>query len=584
MKHYIEKFKNIRRKKKPRSQYFTKEDLELFHRTLPVDIEKASIAEIIHIIEQDLSKVPECEVCGNHVTFDISHNCYKTYCSKDCRYSEQGVISKMNKTVQDKYGVENISKLDRITEKRKQTNLDKYGVEVPAQSEAVMSKMKATMLDRYGVEHTAQSPELREKMKNTLEDKYGVKHALQNDNIKKTMRTTMKDRYGVDHALQNVDIKNKLKETFLLKFGEDHPSKNPDIKRKTIQSNRILYWDTFLEKLSQKNIDPLFTMESYVDDASEFKYKCMLCGNVFIGGISSQSIYCPYHAFRSKPEYEIKEWLLTLLPDLDIKANTKLSRMELNIYLEKYNLGIEYHGLYWHSDIHKKKNDHQIKWEFFNKKHIDVIQIFESEWFLKKDIVKSIIKGRLGLLPNKVHARKCILKEVPSSEYREFLETNHLQGVARARVKLGLYYNNELIQLMSFSKSRYNSNYEWENIRTCTKLDTHVVGGFSRLLKHFKDRYNPSTIISFVDVRYFTGKGYLNNGFKEKGVSKPNYFYFKKNSLILESRIKYQKHKLKNLLDVFDPNLSEPENMRSNGYLRIFDAGNKILCYNIIRE
>jgi len=188
----------------------------------------------------------------------------------------------------------------------------------------------------------------------------------------------------------------------------------------------------------------------------------------------------------------------------------------------------------------------------------------------------SLISNKIGIVKLKVFARNCDIREIVSFDYRTFLETNHLQGYAPAKIKLGLYMDNELLQVMSFSKPRFNKKYDWENIRTATKMNTVVVGGFSRLLKNFSKQYKGS-IISYVDVRYFTGKGYVSNGFTNIGHSNPNYYYFKRNDLILENRMKFQKHKLEKMLDMFDPNLTEHANMLDNGYLRIYDAGNLIM-------
>ncbi len=104
----------------------------------------------------------------------------------------------------------------------------------------------------------------------------------------------------------------------------------------------------------------------------------------------------------SKGEVEIREWLLSLNPELKIECNTRLQnkegkRFELDIYLPEYNLGIEYHGLYWHSTKFKDKSYHKEKYLFFKEKDIPLIQIFENEWVLKRDIVKSIIKSKLNL-------------------------------------------------------------------------------------------------------------------------------------------------------------------------------------------
>ena len=66
--------------------------------------------------------------------------------------------------------------------------------------------------------------------------------------------------------------------------------------------------------------------------------------------------------------------------------------------------------------------------------------------------------------------------------------------------------------------------------------------------------------------------------FKLVSKSKPNYWYFKIKSdyHTLLNRIPYQKHRQEKILEKFDPEMSEPENMRANGYDRIFDCGNLV--------
>jgi hypothetical protein len=128
---------------------------------------------------------------------------------------------------------------------------------------------------------------------------------------------------------------------------------------------------------------------------------------------------------------------------------------------------------------------------------------------------------------------------------------------------------------MSFSKPRFNKKYDWENIRTCTKINYCVVGGFSKLLKFFKTNYDGS-IVSYVDSRYFNGSGYEENGFKYTNHTNPNYFYFKESTLNLFNRVKFQKHKLKDILECFDENLTEQQNMSNNNFLWIYDCGNDV--------
>jgi len=235
--------------------------------------------------------------------------------------------------------------------------------------------------------------------------------------------------------------------------------------------------------------------------------------------------------------------------------------------------------LVWHSSGNSKlpnkdKDYHLNKTEQCETQGIQLFHIFENEWLEKQEIWKSVLNSKLNRT-NRIYARKCSIRELDNSLYREFCEKNHLQGYGNASVKIGLFYNNELKTLVSFGKSRYDKSIEWELIRFCSKLNTSVIGGASKLLKYFERNYNPESIISYANRRWSQGNLYDKLGFNFVGNTNPNYFYFKPNENILYSRVKFQKHKLKDKLDLFDPNLTETENMYQNGYRKIYDSGNK---------
>jgi hypothetical protein len=63
-------------------------------------------------------------------------------------------------------------------------------------------------------------------------------------------------------------------------------------------------------------------------------------------------------------------------------------------------------------------------------------------------------------------------------------------------------------------------------------------------------------------------------------IIKPNYFYI--NGLELESREKYQKHRLKSILEKFNPLKTEKENMHDNEKFEIYDSGNYKYLYKYI--
>lgn len=265
--------------------------------------------------------------------------------------------------------------------------------------------------------------------------------------------------------------------------------------------------------------------------------------------------------------------------DSPILVNNKtiISPKELDIYIPNYNFAIEFNGIYWHSELNgKDKNYHLQKTIECTKQNIRLIHIFENELIHKRDIVESRLKSILQL-NKRIYARKCSIVQLSSIEFTPFFDANHIQGSVSASICYGLVCEGNIVAAMSFGKSRFDKNIEYELIRYANALDINVVGGASRLFHHFKKHHMPNTIISYSDKRWNTGNLYKQLGFTFDHSSAPNYFYFHPtNYLKLESRQAYQKHKLQSILKTFNPSLTEWENMINNGYDRIWDCGNDV--------
>jgi len=283
---------------------------------------------------------------------------------------------------------------------------------------------------------------------------------------------------------------------------------------------------------------------------------------------------CTHPLNVSSGEQELHDYLASLVPV--IKSDRKMIKpYEIDCLIESKSLGVEYCGIYYHSDKFKANNYHLAKLKKANSVGINLIQIFDDEWNTKKDIVKSILANKLGYASTKIYARKTILKTVPTHDAKLFLVDNHIQGYASGNIHIGLYHNEELVMLATFSNGRTsmgNIDDDWfEMVRLCSKKYTTVVGGFSKVIKFFKDAYQPKGIKTYCDKRYFDGKGYETVGFIRSHDTNPNYHYVK--GSIRYSKYLFQKNKMKDKLKAYDPDKSERENMIANNYLRIFDCG-----------
>lgn len=336
--------------------------------------------------------------------------------------------------------------------------------------------------------------------------------------------------------------------------------------------------DSSILKIAQnKNLTIIEYPKNY-DNTSKIMMSCNVCNKQWETTLFSfrNNNGCKFcNKYISKGEIEISEWLTSI--GIEHTRNKRITfdgiNREIDIFIPKHKLAIDFHGLYWHSSLYKEKNYHKDKYDFINKNlGYQYIQIWENEWIFKKNIVKSIIINKLKLSTKKIFARKCEIREINTKIASDFFYNNHIHGFVGGKIKLGLFYENQLVSSIIIGKSRYNNGFEI--IRFASALDTSIIGGFSKLLKCAIDKYNINILESFVELRYFDGSGYIKNNFTVSSITPPSYYYFKNNNLAkLYHRSTFQKHKLRKILTNFDEILTEYENMKNNGYLQIYDCG-----------
>ena len=569
----------------------------------------------------NITDFPICPNCGKPNTRAIKikdgYAGPKKYCCQSCITSSKEYQDKYAETNIKKYGVKNVFSSDQIKEKIKQTNLEKYGVVNPMELDSVKEKQQNTLIDHYGVNVPLKSKEIQEKSKQTNLEKYGVEYTFQLESVKDKIKQTNLEKYGVKNPSQVEEFKQKRNDTILERFGVDNALKSDEIKKKVVETNldkygvgsvlalesvkkiRLDKQRTLLYKRLKNNkyIEILDSLEEFLNnETKEFHWKCKRCGLEFTSKPTKNrkvesSIYArcpkcfPLLNFQSFSEQFIYNYIHETFPNLEIKSADRTilgTGKEVDIYIPEKRLGIEFDGLYWHS-LHNlnDKNYHLNKTIAAENHGIQLIHIFEDEYTLHEDIVLSRITHLIGGKDNIIYARKCIIKEIDSKTSEEFLNNTHIQGSVNSAYKYGLYYNNELVSVMTFGhlrKSLGSQNIDentYELLRYSCKLNTTVIGGASKLFKYFIRTINPNIIISYCDRRWSTGKLYRNLGFTLDHISQPNYWYVI-NGNHREHRFGWRKDVLKDKLEHFDPNLTEYENMLLNGYDCIYDCGNYV--------
>jgi hypothetical protein len=383
-------------------------------------------------------------------------------------------------------------------------------------------------------------------------------------------------KFGVDSFSKTNEYKERFKNTCINKYGVDNPSKRIEIKKK-ISNKKIDYWKNKLIKelgvLSIKN------------NTYELKCDCEKNHNYFIdkdilhNRKQLKTVLCtichPIKSyFNSGQEIKLKEFLSDYVKVLN---NDRHLGKELDIYIPELKLAFEFNGLYWHNELNKPNKYHLDKTELCEEKGIQLIHIYEDDWIYKQDIVKSMILNKLGKTPNKIYARKCEIREILDNKLvREFLNNNHIQGFIGSKIKIGLFYENELVSLMTFGKRRISMGKksseegEYELLRFCSKLNTNVVGGANKLFKYFKENYNPKFITTYADRSWSTGGLYYQLGLKFKGKTQPNYYYIIDG--VRHHRFGFRKDVL--VKEGYDANKTEHDIMLDRGIYRIYDSGN----------
>ena len=266
----------------------------------------------------------------------------------------------------------------------------------------------------------------------------------------------------------------------------------------------------------------------------------------------------------TRPESIIED----LLKSLNVTYQKKVTGILPNNYELDFligNVAIEVNGLFWHSEANNKtKAYHLTKTELCESKGIQLLHFWDTEILDQQDAVENIIKAKLNK-NQKVFARKCTVRYIEDSDTKDLLKY-HMQGYTPAAMRIGLYYDGELVCLGTFSKPRFAKQYDWELIRFVSKPNITVVGGLSKILSQVS-----GTIISYANRRWSIGGAYDRCGFSMTHVTQPNYYYTKDFKSV-HSRYKFQKHKIQHL-PMFDPILPEHEIMKNNGYWRVWDCG-----------
>lgn len=467
-----------------------------------------------------------CEVCGKNFKREWPYD--QKVCSKECRQilrrdpeRRARIEQAKKKNLLEKYGVDNVSKLPEVRKK----------ISDNRKSEEFKEKVRKTSLEKYGVEHYRKDPGIQQKTKDTLIKHYGYDNASKVESIRKIISDKLKDpeirarysetcmkHYGVPFPCMNPEVRAKSEETCMRKYGVPYYIMTPEYRSAQATHQISLINKSIAEKLQQE-----------CDVVTEFEFK--------------------------------------------------IERKLYDIHIVDSNIVIEVNPSYTHSDLpnHWCKglpvNYHLEKSRVAEENGYRCIHIFDWDDVSK---VISMLKSHC-----RIYARNCILVNIDEHEASMFIDANHLQGKTKGtKYAYGLYCNNELVQVMTFGKPRYNKNFEWELLRLCTKSGYNVVGGASRLFKKFIKEVNPESILSYCDRAKFTGQVYERLGMKLDHVSPPAKIWSKEDKYITDNLLRQR-----GFDQIFKTNYgkgtSNEELMIKDDWRSVYDCGQAVYTWRM---
>ena len=537
--------------------------------------------EIKWLEEHNMSEPPVCLNCGGPVAWRGPKYGYSRFCSNKCLNESDYRKEKIKETCMKKYGTENAMQNADIRKKIEETNIKKYGVKNAMQNADIRKKIEETNIKKYGVKNPFANKDIINKIKTIQTAKYGGMGNGSKQTSKKIESTNI-ERYGKNGYNNREAYKATLKERY-----SDENYVNTEARLKTVHAREIERKDYLIGYMDNGDwICKCPHPECNRCNEKQYISNWSLYYSRVHNNIEPCTILNPVNAQESWGESELREFIKELGFNPE-KNRTILNGMELDIYIPEKKIAIEFNGVYWHSSEFKSTKYHFDKFKKCLDAGIQLITIWEDQWVNKKEICKEIIKSKLGIYKQRIYARKCKVIEVDSKTANKFMDNYHIQGKSQGSIRLGLEYGDNIVAIMTFGKKRSSmmgtkekTKGEYELVRFCGKPGIQVVGGASKLFKHFIDiTPDAKTIKSYSSNDISIGQLYKALGFEMISLQYGNYWYIEKNTNKRFHRYNFCKAKLKDM--GFDTEqYTESQIMSNLPYFKIVDTGMMTWVFN----
>lgn len=440
----------------------------------------------------------------------------------------------------------------------RQQNIEKhFNASSPFMVNEIKDKVKSTLIEKYGTDNIFSTEEFKEKAAKTKLDKYGS----ETYNNREKAKETNISRYGVDNIFKDTE---RMKQSYIDSFGADNPMRNKEIAMKSSSKHN---YDDICKKASETYRNKTGYSNPFSDP--EIHKEIMIKASEKCKRDYGYDYYC------MRPEARIAKGIsgpnarfAKLLDDNEISYSTEfpIGSFQYDFKVENYLIEIDPYPT--HNSTWSPFGDPKEKHYHLRKSTVARVNGFNCIHIWDWDNVDAIIH----LLKRKesIGARQCKIKEVSKKEAIDFINKYHIQGYAKDKIRLGLYFRDGLVSIMTFDKPRYNNKYEYELVRYCSSIN--ITGGANKLFKYFLETYYPKSICSYCDLSKFTGGTYINLGFNLVRVNSPAVHWYNGEIHITDNLLR--QIGFDNLFNTsYGKGTSNRELMLSHGFVEVYDCG-----------
>lgn len=336
--------------------------------------------------------------------------------------------------------------------------------------------------------------------------KYGTEHLMQSKQVQNNFHEAMKHKYGYEHALQVKSIKSKQEATNLSQFGTIHACLSDNcLNNQTNLRARSKTNEEFEKLLNHHNIHV----------TSEFK----------LGPFS----------------YDFKTDKNNIL----IEVDPTYTHTTEKTHLDKFG---------------KSPNYHRDKTQLAEDNGYRCIHVWDwNDW----DIIAKTLADKTVINVSEFKVYR-VTKQVAN----KFLEQNDIHGACRGQLLcLGLIKDDEIFQIMTFGRSKYDKSYDIQLMRMCTKLGYFIEGGYDVLSSYASSHFGVDRCITYVDKSKLYSQEYESIGMTLVRETPPSKIWSKGKKYIYDALVRtpYTKY--------------TPESLLAEGYLPVYDCGQRVYVF-----